>query len=415
MKFKKYSGPLALAAVCGLLLCSCKGKQEQAPEQTPELAVLTVGAEDASLETGYPATLHGMNDVEIRPQVSGFITKVCVEEGQHVSKGQVLFMIDRVQLEAAVSAAESQIQQASAQISQANAAVAAAQANVNTARTNANNNKILLDRNIISASAYQTSVDAVNAAVAQVNQAKASVNAAQAARAAAQAQLVTAKKNLSFSNVTAPASGIVGTIDYKEGALVSPSTLLTILSNNGEIEAYFSLTEKELLEMTDNGARTIEQAISQMPDVFLRLSNGEKYPYPGRIVSVSGVLDSATGSATAKALFPNPNGFLRSGNTANVIIPKVNNDVIMIPQKATYEIQDMKFVYTLDKNNVTHSTPIKVSKLDDGQNYIVTDGLKAGDRIVVEGVGISVKDKMPIRPKKGGAAQTQNAAPQMPQ
>lgn len=384
-----------------VLMPSCKKQQQQAPDQTPELAVMTIGEGDATLQNGYPATLHGQNDVEIRPQVTGFITKVCVQEGQRVSLGQVLFTIDRVQLEAAVSAAE-------AQANQAKAAIAAAQANVNTARTNATNNKMLLDKNIISPSAYQTSVDAVNAANAQVAQAQAAYNAANA-------QVISAKKNLSFANVTAPASGIVGTIDYKEGALVSPQTLLTILSNNGEMEAYFSMTEKEVLDFTDGGRRSLQAALDSLPQVTLMLPNGEKYPYPGKIISASGVLDTKTGSAHIKALFPNPDGMLRSGGTANVEIPNVNNNVILIPQKATYEVQDMKFVYVVDKNNVTHSRPITISKENDGQNYIVTGGLVPGDRIVVEGVGLTVKDKMTIKPKKGGAGQSMQQGMQMPQ
>lgn len=400
-KIRIYGSLLLLCAAFCAVLPSCKGKSEQQQqEQVPELAVLTISEEDATLQTGYPASLHGKNDVEIRPQVTGFITKVCVQEGQRVSQGQTLFIIDKVQLEAAVNAAE-------AQVKQAQAAIAAAQANVNTARTNANNNKMLLDKNIISASAYQTSVDAVNAAQAQVAQAQAGLNAANA-------QLVSAKKNLSYSNVTAPTSGIVGTIDFKEGALVSPQSLLTVLSNNGEMEAYFSMNEKEVLNLTNGGRRSLQAALDSLPDVTLSLPNGEKYPYPGKIISISGVLDSATGSATAKAVFPNPDGMLRSGNTANLMIPNISKGAILVPQKATYEVQDMKFVYTLDKNNTTKATPITISKENDGQNYIVTSGLKPGDRIVIEGVGISVKDKMPIKPKKGGAGQQAQPGMQMP-
>ncbi len=393
MKTKFYSGLFLMAVASTMMFSSCKGdqsQQQQGQQQAPELTVVTIGEEDATLETGYPATLHGKNDVEIRPQVSGFITKVCVQEGQRVSKGQLLFTIDKVQLEAAVSAAK-------AQIAQAEASVAAAQAAVNTARTNANNNKVLLDKNIISASAYQTSIDAVNQAVANVNRCKAAANAARA-------QLVSAEKQLSFANVTAPASGIVGTIDFKEGALVSPQTLLTVLSNNGEMEAYFSMNEKEILDYTNGGRRSLQAALDSLPGVTLMLPNGEKYPYTGKIISASGVIDAATGSAHIKALFPNPDGMLRSGNTANVMLPNVSRDAILIPQKATYEVQDMKFVFTVDKNNVTHATPIQVSKENDGQNYIVTSGLKPGERVVIEGVGITVKDQMTIKPKAPGAA-----------
>lgn len=356
----------------GALMTSCGKKPSGAgQQQAPEFAVMTIGESDVTLETAYPATLHGQNDVEIRPQVSGFLTGVHVTEGQHVSAGQTLFTIDQVQLQAAVDAAKAQI--------------SVAQANVNTAQTNANNNKLLFDKNIISASAYQTSVDALNSAKAQLS--------------AAQANLVSAQKNLSYSVVKAPASGIVGSVDLKEGSLVSPSSLLTVLSNNGGMEAYFSMTEKQILAFTDGGTRSVNSAIESFPQVSLKLADGSIYPEKGKIVSISGVIDSSTGSATVKARFPNPNGMLRSGNTGQVLIPNINTNTIQIPQKATFEIQDMKFVYVVGDSSKVKSTPIKVSDLNDGQMYIVTSGLKPGDVIVTEGVGSTVKEGMIITPK----------------
>lgn len=359
-----------------LVLPSCKGSgAQQQGAQAPELAVITMETTDATLETAYPATLEGKNDVEIRPQVSGFITKVNVEEGDHVQKGQVLFTIDQVQLQAAVD--------------QAQAAVAVAQANVNTATTNANNNKILFDKNIISASAYQTSVDALNSAKAQLQQ--------------AQAGLTSARKNLSYTSVTAPVSGIVGTVDFKEGTLVSPSTLLTVLSNNSDIEAYFSLTEKDLLSFTDGGKRTVAQAIKELPEVSLQLANGSIYPYKGKIFAVSGVLNQATGSATAKAAFPNPEGMLRSGNTGKILVPAIHNNAMLVPQKATFEIQDMKFVFVVNDSSKLVSRNITIAPENDGKNYIVTSGLNPGDVVLTEGVGISAREGMVISPKNASA------------
>lgn len=356
------------------LLTACKdkgaaGQQQQA--QAPQLAVLTISETDANLETAFPATLEGENDVEIRPQVTGFLTKVLVADGERVTKGQTLFTIDRVQLEAAAE--------------QARAAVAVAQANVNTAQTNANNNKVLLDKNIISASAYQTSVDALNSAKAQLNQAKAALTSAQ--------------KNLSYSDVTAPVSGVVGTIPYKEGTLVSPQTLLTVLSNNSNMQAYFSLNEKYVLDLTDGGRRTLQQAIDSLPEVSLQLANGTIYPHKGRIVSISGVIDSKTGSAQAKAVFPNPDGMLRSGNTGNVMMPIVHTATIEIPQNATYEVQDMKFVYVVGDSATLKSRPITVAPENDGKTYIVTSGLQPGEVIVTEGIGITAKEGLKITPK----------------
>lgn len=370
MKFNRLFH-LTTGVAISMTLLSCSGNQQPQTAQAPELAVMTVGEEDAMLQNAYPATLHGKNDVEIRPQISGFLTRVHVKEGQKVAKGQTLFTIDQVQLQAAVDAAKAQ--------------VAVAQANVNTAQTNANNNKLLYDKNIISASAYQTSVDALNAAKAQLN--------------ATQAQLTSAQKNLSYSVVTAPASGIVGTIDFKEGALVSPSTLLTILSNNSDIEAYFSMNEKAVLELTDGGRRTLQQALDSLPEVTLRLANGEEYAHKGKIISMSGVLDPATGSTTVKAAFINPDGMIRSGNTGQILIPDMTPSAIQIPQKATYEIQNLKFCYVLGDSSKVISRPIEVAENNDGQNYIVTKGLKPGEVVVIEGVGVNVKDGMIIKPK----------------
>ncbi|MBD5217660.1 MAG: efflux RND transporter periplasmic adaptor subunit [Bacteroidales bacterium] len=360
-------------AVAAILTTSCKkGQDQQQGDQAPELATLEVVEESTTLETAYPATLHGKNDVEIRPQISGFLTKVHVREGQQVNAGQVLFTIDQVSLQAALDAAE--------------ASVKVAQANVNVARTQANNDKILLDKNIISPSAYQTSADQLNAAQAQLAQ--------------AQAQVVSARKNLSYSVVTAPTSGVVGTIDYKEGALVSPSTLLTIISNNGDMEAYFSMNEKEVLALTNNGQRTLNEALAALPPVSLMLANGEMYAQKGKIISLSGVLNQSTGSAEVKASFPNTNGMLRSGSTGQVLIPTMAPSSIIIPQKATFEVQDMKFCYVLGDSSKVHSTPVTVTNTGDGKSYIVTSGLKPGDVIVTEGVGITVKDGMVIKPKK---------------
>lgn len=376
MNFSKVNGLLLPMMAMALMLPSCKGgndkQQQMGAGQAPELAVLTVSEENTTLQNGFPTTLEGENDIEIRPQIQGFLTKVCVEEGQKVNKGQTLFTIDQVSLKAAVDAAQ--------------AAVAVAQANVNTATTNMNNNKMLLDKNIISQPAYQTSVDSYNAAKAQYNQ--------------AMANLTSARKNLSYSVVTAPASGVVGTIDFREGSLVTPQSLLTVLSNNSDMRAIFSLNEKDILAMTDNGKRTMAEALKQLPAVTLKLANGETYQYPGKIISISGVIDQQTGAAAAKALFPNPNGMLHSGNTGTVEIPSVHNNVIQIPQQATFEIQDMKFVYVLNDSNITKQRAIQIAAENDGINYIVTGGLKPGERIVTEGVGIAVKDNMPVTPKK---------------
>lgn len=394
-KFVKYAAVLCLGTAT---VCSCSKKeasQQQQQQQVPELAVITTAPDSITLYTAYPATLHGSNDVEIRPQITGFLTHVHVSEGQRVAAGQVLFTIDQVSLQAAVEAARSQIMQAEA-------SVKVAEANVSTAQTNVNNNKLLLDQNIISKSAYQTTLDALNAAKAQLNQARAGVSAARAS-------LTSAEKNLSYSVVRAPESGIIGTIDFKEGALVSPQTLLTVLSGSNTIEAYFSFTERELLAFT-GAAGSVQTALTQMPNVLLELANGERYPLTGRIISVSGVLDSSTGSATAKASFPNPDGLLHSGNSAKVLIPQVYQNVIVIPQSATFEIQGLKYAFVVDEAGKLTQTPITVADNNDGQRYIVNSGLEAGQRVLVEGVGMNAKDGMTIKPKAAADGASQQTA-----
>ncbi len=373
MTIKQLSGLIMPAMAIAMLLPSCKGKdQGQQQQQAPELAVLTVSEGNSVMNNSFPTTLEGENDVEIRPQIQGFLTKVCVEEGQRVGKGQTLFIIDQVSLQAAVEAAQ--------------ASVAVAQANVNTAQTNMNNNKMLLDKNIISQPAYQTSVDQYNSAKASYSQ--------------AMANLTSARKNLSYAVVKAPESGVVGSIDYREGSLVTPQSLLTVLSNNSDMRATISLNEKDLLAMTDNGKRSLNEAIKLMPAVSLVLANGEEYAHKGKIISISGVIDPSTGSATAKAIFPNPDGMLHSGNTGQVLMPQARNNIMLVPQKATFEMQDMKFVYVVNDSNKVKSRNIQVADENDGQNYIVVAGLEPGEVIVTEGVGISVKDDMTIKPKK---------------
>lgn len=373
------------ASVCACGKKDDQGKQaQQQQNQVLELAVETLSPQTVTMFTSYPATLHGSNDVEIRPQISGFLTQVHVTEGQRVAAGQVLFTIDQVQLQAAVDAAQQQLHQAQA-------SVQAIQANVNTAQTQANADKLLLDQNIISKTAYQFSVDALNAAKAQLAQARASVKAAQA-------NLVSAQKNLSYTVVRAPESGIIGTIDFKAGALVSPQTLLTVLSGSNEIEAYFSFTEQELLTSTGEYG-SVQNAIAKMPAVSLQLADGSMYPLNGKVVSVSGVLDSFTGSATAKASFPNPDGLLHSGNSAQVLLPVTYTDVIVIPQTATFEIQGLKYAYLVDETGKLLQTQITVSEQNDGKTYIVTSGLEPGQTVLVEGVGMNAKDGMTIKPK----------------
>ncbi len=244
---------------------------------------------------------------------------------------------------------------------------------------------MLLDKNIISETEWQLAAN-------QLAQSK-------AALAQANAALVNARKNLAYTTVEAPSDGVVGTIPFREGSLASPSTPLTTISDNSEVYAYFSLSEKDLLSLTDGGKSSVDAGVKSLPKVKLQLADGSMYPLEGTVVTVSGVIDNSTGAASSRALFDNPNGMLRSGNTGQIIVPRNSENVLVIPQKATYEVQDLRYVYTVNDSNITVPTQITVQPYNDGQTFVVTSGLNPGDRIVTEGVGTAVRANMPITPK----------------
>lgn len=386
--FKGISLPAVIAASLGVV--SCGGQQQQMQMSAPEIATMTVAYGQSDLLSDYPATIKGRTDIEIRPQVSGFITKVHVDEGQRVHRGQVLFTLDQVQFKAAVDAAA--------------ASVKVAESAVSTAQLTANNKRQLYDRNIISEYEWQMAAN-------DLAQAKATL-------LSAKANLVSAQKNLKYTVVTAPSDGVIGSISNREGYLASPSMVqpLTTVSDNSEVYAYFSLNEKDLLELTHEGNTTLEQAIASMPPVQLRLADGSIYPEKGKVATVSGVIDNSTGAANVRALFANKNGMLRSGSTGAVLIPHDSDSALLIPQKATFELQDRRYVYVLGDSNKVKQTYIEVSPVNNGQQFVVTSGLKPGDRIAVEGVGTTVKDGMVISPvdaaTKAAAEQKKAAAAQ---
>ena len=349
---------LILIAGCLALLCSC-GQGNRGTGAAPEYAVIEAQATTANLKNSYPATIRGKQDVEIRPMVSGFITKLHVDEGSVVKKGQVLFTIDQVQYQAAVKTAE--------------ASVATAKAALQTQELTTQNNRELNKRGIVSDYQLSTSEN-------QLAQAKASL-------AQAEAALVNAKRNLEYTEVTSPSDGIVGEIPYRIGSLVSASmaTPMTTVADNSEMFAYFSMTERQLLSMVREGGTT-KEILDKLPSIQLQLIDGSIYPDSGRVATISGVIDPTTGSVSMRALFPNDHNILRSNSTGNVIFPNPMQNVIMIPQSATTEIQDKRFVYVVQADNTVKNTEIKTFTLDDGKNFFVTAGLKPGDKIVIEGV-----------------------------
>lgn len=361
---------IALFAVGVSLLPACGNSQGGMKLGDSEYAVMTVNSSSSDQTTSYPATIRGTQDIEIRPQVSGFIVKLCVDEGATVRKNQPLFEIDPTQYKAAYN--------------QAKAAVEMAQANVSTLELTEKNKKDLYDKAIISSFEYQTAVNQLASARATLAQSKAS--------------MVSAKQNLDFCTVKSPSNGVVGTFPYRIGSLVSPSisSPMTTVSEIGDVYVYFSMTEKELLQLTKAGG-TLKEQLDKMPAVQLQLADGTMLDEKGKIDAVSGVIDQSTGSVSMRAIFPNDKKILRSGGTGNVIFPYTMDGIIMIPQSATVEIQDKKFVYVLQSDNTIKNTEIQISPLSDGQTYLVTKGLKGGDKIVIEGVQ-SLRDGQEITP-----------------
>ncbi len=343
---------------CLLLATSCSNTPHTA--ETGRYNTMTMTAESRTLNQNYTAVITGRQCVEIRPQVSGTITEVCIEEGAKVTKGQTLFIIDQVPYKAA-------LQTAVANVKSAEAAVA-------TARMTASSKEELFNEHIVSAFDLQTARN-------QLLEAEAALEQAQAAE-------ISARNDLSYTEVKSPVNGVASMIPYRVGALVDASitTPLATVSDDGEMYVYFSMTENQVLSLIrENG--TLEEAMKQMPEVELRLSDGLMYAHKGKIDAMSGTIDTGTGSVSLRATFPNPERMLRNGGSGTVVFPYQMDNVLVVPQEATYEIQDKIFVYRVTDGKAT-STPVTVFPVDNGKEYIIEQGLKAGDVIVAEGAGL---------------------------
>ena len=365
---------LAIAAAATVLV-SCGNKGGRPNFGDNEFPVQEVTTVSASMQTTYPATIKGIHDVEIRPKVSGFLVQINVHEGQTVSAGQTLFVIDNATYQAAVR--------------QARAAVNTATAQLNTAKLTYDNAQKLFANNVIGSYELESSRNAYESAQAQLAQAKAS--------------LASAQETLSFCYIKSPASGVIGNIPFKVGTLVSASTqqALTTVSDISSMEVYFSMTEKDILSMTKTSGST-QEALKEFPAVKLQLADGTTYNEEGHIVKMSGVIDAATGSVQLIANFTNPQRLLKSGGSGAIIIPRSNKSAIVIPQTVVSEVQNKKFVYLLGKDNKVKYSEITVEPQTDGNNYVVTSGLKIGDKYVTNGI-TKLNDGMeivPITPKR---------------
>ena len=418
------------------------------PKETESsFETMTVKKSDIEIPIKFSATMKGQSDVAISPQVSGQLTQICVSEGQRVSRGQVLFVVDSRNAQHEVESAQanldatrasSQSSRASIESSQANLAsmqanLQSAQANLQSAQAKANSakleydsNKSLFEKKIVSnytletaKNNYQQALAAVGQAKAAVEQAKASVSQARAnveqARATsdqsrasvsqAQTAVNRAKVNLGFCTITSPVSGVVGEIKVREGDQVSPMTQLTIVSGNQQMEAEFSINESILEAGVSEGynMRDKEKSIASLPDVIFVMKNGTEYPHKGRVTSITGMVNATTGTLSCKAVFPNPEGHLYSGIQGTVLLPFSQKDVMVIPQNAVLRLQDKSQVYLVKSDSTATAVTVKTTDTGNGKDVIVTEGLKVGDRIVTVGANnVQEGDRVlfPSKPKK---------------
>ena len=349
---KKYLillAPLMLSA-CGLDL----------PQETQSsFETMTVKKTDIELPYKFSAKMKGSNDVTITPQASGQLMKICVTEGQQVKKGQTLFIIDSRNARLELEAAQANLQ--------------AAKAQENSANLEYESNRNLYDKKIVSSYMLSNSENAYKQAQAAVAQARAAVNRA--------------KVELGFCTITAPVSGATGSIPVRVGDQVSPMSELTILSGNTTMYAEFSVNEAIIEEMVHYGinADEMDKYIAELPEATFVMKNGTKYPHKGRVVSVTGVVNSETGSLTAKVSFPNPDGYLYSGIQGTIVMSFAEKNVIVIPQSAVVRLQDKSQVYKVKADSTATAVEIKTLDTGNGKDFIVTTGLKVGEKIITTG------------------------------
>lgn len=378
MSKKSIKTTITLFLLC-CLITACK----QAPTGmgSSEYQFLTVEPADRTLSSSYSATIRGRQDIEIYPQVSGTLTKVSVTEGERVKRGQALFIIDQVPYQAALQTAEANVESAEATLA--------------TAKLTYESRQELYKENVVSEFDLTTAKNSMLAAKAQLAQTK--------------AQQLNASNNLSYTVVKSPADGVVGTLPYRVGALVSPSIPqpLTTVSDNSDMYVYFSMTENQLLDLIrEYGSK--DKALKQMPEIELQLNDKSIYPQKGYIESISGIIDPNTGAVSLRAVFSNKGGLLHSGGAGNVIVPVQKKGSIVIPQSATFELQDKVFVYKV-VDGKAQSSPVQVTRVNGGKEFIVDSGLATGDVIVAEGVGL-LREGTPVQPKTAQAPAATPAA-----
>ena len=362
---------MACGFAMAALLSSCNldlPKETQSSYET-----MTVQKSDIEVPVKFSAKMKGQADVTIMPQVSGQLMKICVTEGQQVRKGQTLFVIDSRN-------AQHELESAKANLQAANANLQAAMSQANSAKLEYESNKNLYDKQIVSNYMLESSLNAYKQAQATVSQAQASVSQAKAA-------VSRAKVNLGFCTITSPVAGVIGEITVYAGDQVTPMSQLTVVSGNQKMEAEFSISESILEEGMSSGYTQSDKNknLANLPDVTFVMKNGTEYPLKGRISTLTGVVNATTGSLACKATFPNPNGVLYSGIQGTVVVPYSQHDVMVIPQTAVVRLQDKSLVYKVKADSTATAVTVMIADIGNGKDFIVTEGLNVGDRIVTVG------------------------------
>ena len=361
---------LLLFVLCGILTTACKEKSTETAKADPTYQTMEIELSDRILTTEYPAAISGVQTVEIRPQVSGMITAIRIEEGEAVRKGQVLFVIDQTPYKAAYEIAVANVHSAEAALS--------------TAQLIYDSNKDLFEQKVVSEFDLMT--------------AKNDLTDAKARLALCKAEEVNASNNLSYTEVRSPVNGVASMIPYRVGALVNSNIVqpLVTVSDDSRVYAYFSMAENQMLDMVLQYG-SLNKAIKQMPEVELLMSNGQTYQHKGKINAISGTISESTGAVSLRAVFSNRNHLLRNGGSGTIIIPAEKKNCIVIPQAATYELQDRIFVYKVIDGKAS-ATEIQIYPQNNGTEYIVTKGLNVGDIIVAKGAGL-LKEGAEIKTK----------------
>ena len=357
--------------ICALALAGCANNQQKTQsEKDTYYETMAISLGDRTLTTGYSAAISGVQTVEIRPQVSGMITDILIEEGESVRKDQILFVIDQTPYKAAYEIAVANVKSAEAALS--------------TAQLILESNRNLYNQDVVSEFDLMTAQNDLIEAEARL--------------ALCKAEEVNASNNLSYTEVRSPVNGVASMIPYRVGALVSSNITqpLVTVSDDSRVYAYFSMAENQMLDMVQQYG-SLANAIKQMPEVELIMSNGDKYEHTGKINAISGTISESTGAVSIRAVFNNRNHLLRNGGSGTIIIPTTLTGCMVIPQAATYELQDRIFLYKVVDGKAS-STEIKVSSHNNGVEYIVEEGLEVGDIIVAEGAGL-IKEGTVIKSK----------------